>query len=186
MQAALEGLLFISGDNGLSLKQICEILEIDKEQAKMLIKELYNELDKESRGIKLEFLGEKFKLTTKRIHAKYFEKLVNVEQNSKLSESALEVLSIIAYKGPISRVQIDKIRGVSSSYTVRKLVLKNLIEECGKSEEAGRPNLYKVTDQFLNYFGLGSIKELPEIKEVETKTEDDNLDLFESRYEETI
>ena len=184
MQAALEGLLFISGDEGLDLKQIADILEIGKEEAKTLIQQLYDELDSDNRGIKLEYLGEKFKLTTKKCHAKYFEKLVKEDQESNLSESALEVLSIIAYKGPISRVQIDKIRGVGSTYTIRKLVLKNLIEDCGRSDEAGKPILYKITSQFLNYFGLGSIKELPEIKETETIEEE--KDLFETKYDEDI
>ena len=182
MQAALEGLLFISGDDGLDLKQITDILEIEKEEAKKLIQQLYDDLDNDNRGIKLEYLGEKFKLTTKKCHAKYFEKLVKEEQEAHLSEAALEVLSIIAYKGPISRVQIDKIRGVGSTYTIRKLILKNLIEDCGRSDEVGKPILYKVTNQFLNYFGLGSIKELPEIKEVEIPEEE--KDLFESKYSE--
>jgi len=182
MKAALEGLLFVIGDEGLSLKDIENVLEISDNEAKKLIKELYNDLNQDNRGIKLEYLGERFKLTTKREHAKYFEKLVQNEQNNKLSDAALEVLSIIAYSGPITRVDIDKIRGVSSAYIVRKLVLKNLIEECGKSEDIGRPMLYKVTNQFLNYFGLGSIKELPEIKEIEKKENNNNL--FETKYHE--
>ena len=182
MKAALEGLLFVIGDEGLTLKDIVTILEISEDDAKKLIKNLYNELNEDNRGIKLEYLGERFKLTTKVEHAKYFEKLVQNEQNNKLSDSALEVLSIIAYSGPITRVDIDKIRGVSSAYIVRKLVLKNLIEECGKSEDAGRPMLYRITNQFLNYFGLGSAKELPEIKEIEKTSDNENL--FETKYHE--
>ena len=182
MKAALEGLLFVIGDEGLTLKDIVTILEISEDDAKKLIKNLYNELNEDNRGIKLEYLGERFKLTTKAEHAKYFEKLVQNEQNNKLSDSALEVLSIIAYSGPITRVDIDKIRGVSSAYIVRKLVLKNLIEECGKSEDAGRPMLYRITNQFLNYFGLGSAKELPEIKEIEKTSDHENL--FETKYHE--
>ena len=182
MQAALEGLLFVIGDEGLNLKDITNILEITEDEAKIIIKNLYNELNQNTRGIKLEYLGEKFKLTTKKEHAKYFEKLVQNEQGNKLSDAALEVLSIIAYSGPITRVDIDKIRGVSSAYIVRKLVLKNLIEECGRSEDIGRPMLYKITNQFLNYLGLGSIKELPEIKELEKKDNNDNL--FDTKYHE--
>lgn len=182
MKAALEGLLFISGDDGLEIKQIVDILQINLDEAKALIKELYSDYLKSDRGIQIEFLGGKFKLTTKREHSNYYEKLVSSEQEHKLSQAALEVLSIIAYNQPISRVQVDKIRGVSSVYVVRKLVLKNLIEECGRSDEAGRPMLYKTTDQFLNYFGLGSVKELPKINEVEIDNKDYNL--FETRYKE--
>ena len=182
MLSALEGLLFVIGDEGLTLKDISNVLEISEDESKKIIKELYNELNQDNRGIALEYFGEKFKLTTKKEHAKYFEKLVQNEQNNKLSDAALEVLSIIAYSGPITRVDIDKIRGVSSAYIVRKLVLKNLIEECGKSEDIGRPMLYNVTNQFLNYFGLGSIKELPEIKKNKKKENNDNL--FETKYHE--
>ena len=182
MLSALEGLLFVIGDEGLTLEDITSILEISEDDAKKLINELYNELNHETRGIKLDYLGERFKFTTKAEHAKYFEKLVQNEQGNKLSDAALEVLSIIAYSGPITRVDIDKIRGVSSAYIVRKLVLKNLIEECGRSEDIGRPMLYKITNQFLNYLGLGSIKELPEIKEVEQKDNNDNL--FDTKYHE--
>ena len=123
MKAALEGLLFISGDNGLTLKQISEILEISIEESKLILKDLYIDYNSEKRGINLEFLGEHFKLTTKKEHKKYYEKLVIDEQSTKLSQSALEVLSIIAYNQPISRIQVDKIRGVNSSYVIRKLVL---------------------------------------------------------------
>lgn len=182
MKAALEGLLFISGDNGLTLKQISEILKINIDESKSLLKELYKDFSSVERGIKLEFLGGHFKLTTKEEHREFYEKLVAEEQNTRLSQSALEVLSIIAYNQPISRIQIDKIRGVNSSYVIRKLVLKNLIDDCGRSQEAGRPLLYKVTDNFLNYFGLGSINDLPEIEPVETKDEEKSL--FETRYNE--
>lgn len=182
MKSALEGLLFIIGDEGLTLKDIATILEISDDEAKKIIKELSNELNQETRGIALEYFGERFRLTTKTEHSKYFEKLVQNEQKNKLSDAALEVLSIIAYSGPVTRVDIDKIRGVSSAYIVRKLVLKNLIEECGKSEDIGRPTLYKITNQFLNYFGLASTKELPKIKEIEKKEDNDNL--FETKYHE--
>ena len=182
MQAALEGLLFVIGDDGLSLDDIKNILEIEENEAQKLIEELKKELDQEKRGINLEYLGEKYKLTTKAEHAKYFEKLVSTEQNNKLSDSALEVLSIIAYSGPITRVSIDKIRGVSSAYTIRKLVLKDLIEECGKSEDPGRPTLYRITNQFLNHFGLGSTNELPKIETEEKNSI--NTNLFETKYHE--
>lgn len=186
MIAALEGLLFICGDEGLTLKQISEVLDINKNEAKDLVQKLYNDLDNPNRGIKMEYLGGKFKLTTKIEHSKFYEKLVYNEQEKKLSESALQVLSIIAYNQPISRVQVDKIRGISSAYIFRKLLIKNLIEECGKSEEPGKPTLYKVTNIFLDYFGLGSIKDLPEIKKIEIEVDSTDKDLFQTKYNEEI
>ncbi len=180
MKSALEGLLFISGDEGLTLNQIKDILEINLDECKMILKDLYNDYQKQDRGISLEFLGGRFKLTTKKEHYKYYEKLVHNEQKSNLSQSALEVLSIIAYNQPISRIKIDKIRGVNSSYVIRKLILKNLIEDCGRSDEVGRPLLYRVTSNFLNYFGLGSIKDLPPIEKVENINSEQNI--FDIRY----
>ena len=181
MKAILEGLLFISGDEGLTINEIINVLEIDKEQIKKLIKELYNDYQSQDRGISLEFLGDHFKLTTKKEHKKYYEKLINDENNKALSNSALEVLSIIAYNEPISRSKIDEIRGVNSSYVIRKLLLNGLIEDKGRSDSPGRPLLYGVTAKFLDYFGLGSTKDLPELKAVEVK--DDEI-IFDTKYQE--
>ena len=107
--------------------------------------------------------------------------MVDEEASETLSNSALETLAIIAYNEPITRVTIDEIRGVSSAHIVRKLVFKNLIKEVGKSELPGRPILYGVTDQFLDYFGLSSTKELPKI-EIEENFEE--KELYDSKYNE--
>ena len=183
MKALIEGLLFVSGEDGLTLNELSNILNKDKEQVKEVIKELYNDYEDENRGIKLEYLGNHFKLTTKKEHKEYYKKLVEEEENSTLSQAALEVLAIIAYNEPITRIDVDNIRGVNSSYAIRKLMLKGLVEDVGRSEAAGRPKLYGVTTKFLDYFGLGTIDELPkiEIKENEIDTE---TNLFESKYKE--
>ena len=184
MKAIIEGLLFISGDEGLTLEQIKDILEIDINELKKLIKELYQDYQNEDRGIKLELLGNHFKLTTKQEHKDYYKKLIKDEESSKLSQAALETLSIIAYNEPISRLDIDEIRGVGSTYVIRKLVLKGLIEEKGKSDAPGRPTLYGITSNFLDYFGLGSTKELPEIKKKEIEKKEETNNLFETKYQE--
>ena len=104
------------------------------------------------------------------------------EANSLLSNAALETLAIIAYNGPVTRVEVDEIRGINSSHLVRKLLLKNLIKDVGRSDKPGRPILYNVTENFLDYFGLQSIEDLPKIEE---KVEEDlEKDLFESKYKE--
>ena len=180
MKAVVEGLLFLSGDDGISIDEICKIIDKDTNEVKKIIKELYNDYEDSNRGIRLEYLGEKFKLTTKPEHKDYYSKLVN-EENNALTDSSLEVLAIIAYRGPITRIDIDEIRGVNSSYIVRKLLIKGLIEEAGKSVAPGRPRLYKITNKFLDYFGLGNIEELPKL-EVEEIKQDDNL--FKSKYQE--
>ena len=109
--------------------------------------------------------------------------MLEEEENSTLSNSALETLAIIAYNAPITRSAIDEIRGVNSAYAVRKLLIMNLIEEVGRSELPGRPKLYNVTSKFLDYFGLGSIEDLPELNFKEKNVEEEKS-LFESRYKE--
>jgi len=185
MKAIVEGLLFLSGEDGLTLEEISNIIEKDIEDVKLLIKELYNDYINEERGIQIEFLGDHFKLTTKKEHKEYYKKLVIDDENSILSQSALETLAIIAYNAPITRIEIDNIRGVNSSYVVRKLLLKGLIEEVGRSEAPGRPRIYNVTPRFLDYFGLGSINELPKLEEKE-EIIDEEKSLFESKYKEDI
>lgn len=183
MKALIEGLLFVSGEDGLTLNELTNILNEDKDKIKQTIKELYNDYESKDRGIKLEYLGNHFKLTTKQEHKEYYKKLIEEEDKQALSQAALEVLAIIAYNEPITRIQIDDIRGVNSSYAIRKLMLKGLIEDVGRSEMAGRPKLYGVTTKFLDYFGLGTIDELPKI-EIEEKEVDTETNLFESKYKE--
>lgn len=182
-KAIIEGLLFISGDEGLSLEELTNITEKPEEETKMLIKELYKDYDKEDRGIQIEFLGNHFKLTTKVEHKEYYKKLVNEQENSLLGQSSLETLAIIAYNAPITRIEIDEIRGVNSSYVIRKLLLKGLIEEAGRAELPGKPRLYNVTSKFLDYFGLGSLEQLPKIN-VNENNDNNEKSLFESRYKE--
>lgn len=183
MKAIVEGLLFLSGEDGLTLEDISKVIEKDIEEVKSIIKELYNDYNNDSRGLQIEFLGNHFKLTTKKEHKEYYKKLVIDEENSILSQSALETLAIIAYNAPITRIDIDNIRGVNSSYVVRKLLLKGLIEEIGRSDAPGRPRLYNITPRFLDYFGLGSIDELPKLEEKQEILDDEKY-LFESKYKE--
>ncbi len=177
--AALEGLLFIVGEDGLDIKKIEDILEITYEELKQLIKELCEIYSNSNRGLQLLVLGNKLKLTTKQEHKNYYEKLI-MEDDSILSQAALETLAIIAYNEPITRVKIDEIRGIASSHMVRKLLSKNLIKEVGRSDLPGRPILYGVTDEFLDYFGLSSTQELPKLEEVEITEE--TKDLYTTRY----
>ena len=183
--AALEGLLFVVGDDGLSINQMMEILEIDHDEAIKLINELKEEYENKTRGIRLHFLGNTFKLTTKEEHKNYYQKLLINEENNTLSNSALETLAIVAYNEPITRVEVDEIRGVQTSQMIRKLVAKGLLKECGRSELPGRPILYKTTSEFLDYFGLSDISELPKITP-KSEQENNEVDLYHSKYEEEV
>ena len=183
--AALEGLLFVVGDDGLSLNQMMEILEVDHDEAIKLINELKEEYESNKRGIRLHFLGNTFKLTTKEEHKYYYQKLLVNEDNNTLSNSALETLAIVAYNEPITRVEVDEIRGVSTAQIMRKLVAKGLLKECGRSELVGHPILYKTTSEFLDYFGLQTIDDLPKIEKIDS-VKNDNIDLYKSKYQEEI
>ena len=180
----LEGLLFVQGDEGITLDSICEILEIEMDDAKELLLKLKESYENNERGLRIRFLGNAFKLTTKEEHKPYYQKLMTNSENNTLSASALEVLAIIAYNEPITRVEIDEIRGLSSDYTIRKLIAKGLVKEAGKSTMPGRPNLYKTTHEFLDYFGLATIKDLPKLEKQEEKHEE--KDLFTSIYKEQV
>ena len=182
MLGILEGLLFVMGDEGIELDKIKSVLEIDTNELNNLIVELKKEYNNVNRGLSIEEFGNKIKLTTKKEHKEYYEKLVAEESNAMLSNAALETLAIIAYNGPVTRIEVDEIRGINSSHLVRKLLLKNLIKDVGRSDAPGRPILYKVTDNFLDYFGLTSIEDLPKIEEI--VVEDTETDLFESKYKE--
>ncbi|MBE6154625.1 MAG: SMC-Scp complex subunit ScpB [Firmicutes bacterium] len=180
----LEGILFVVGDEGINLNSLCEIMEITNEEAKELLLTLKNNYEKEDRGIRISYLGDAFKLTTKEEHKEYYQKLIDNPDNNILSPSTLEVLAIIAYNQPITRVEVDEMRGVSSSHIIRKLVAKGLVKEAGKSKMPGRPNLYRTTHEFLDAFGLASLSELPEINE--NKDIDEETELFTSIYKEGI
>lgn len=179
----IEGLLFVTGEDGISKEDISKILEIEINEVDDLLNTLKNDLEKENRGLKLIYLGNKYKLSTKEEHKEYYELLVDKTISSTLSQSALETLAIIAYKQPISVGMIDEIRGVSSRDMVRKLLFRGLIDLAGRSDMPGKPMLYKTTDKFLDYFNLSTVEELPELQIPEEITEEEK-DLFISRYKE--
>lgn len=182
MEAVIEGLLYVQGDIGLTIKDIMNILEIDEDAAKRAVLSLKNYYDENKRGLRINFLGNTIKLTTREEHKEYYAKLLENPSSNGLSNSAIETLAVIAYNEPITRGEVDAFRGVDSSYVMRRLLAKGLIKECGKSDTPGRPILYKTTDEFLDYFGLASKEDLPSI---EMLTEDkEEKDLYTSIYKE--
>lgn len=190
-KAILEGLLFVVGEEGLTLDQIEDVLEIDEEVSKELLMELKKDYEEDNRGLRIDFLGNRFKLTTKFEHREYYQRLIENPESNLLSQSALETLAIIAYNEPITRIQVETIRGVNCTQIIRKLVAKGLIKESGRSDMPGRPILYETTSEFLDYFGLSTIEDLPDMKdfiaESETIEDDDKeSDLYTSKYKEEI
>ena len=189
-KAVLEGLLFVVGEDGLTFEQIEDVLDITEEEAKELLMELKKDYEDDNRGLRIDFLGNRFKLTTKFEHREYYQKLIENPDTNVLSQSALETLAIIAYNEPITRVEIDKLRGVGSVHMVRKLVAKGFIKEVGRSDLPGRPILYETTSEFLDYFGLATIDDLPDMRdfleENESVEEDNESDLYTSKYMEEV
>ncbi len=178
----IEGILFVVGDEGINLSTLCEIMSINETEAKDLLLKLKKSYEEKNRGLRISYLGDAFKLTTKQEHKEYYEKMVVNPETNTLSQAALEVLAIIAYNQPITRIEIDELRGVSCSHIIRKLLAKGLLKEAGKSDMPGRPNLYKTTSEFLDYFGLATINDLPEITRKDNDL--DNKELFTSIYKE--
>ena len=187
-KAILEGLLFVVGEDGLTLDQIEDVLELNEEESKELVTELKKDYEDKSRGLRIDFLGNRFKITTKFEHKEYYQKLIENPETNFLSQAALETLAIIAYNEPITRVQVDAIRGVGSASIIRKLVAKGFIKEMGRSDMPGRPILYETTNEFLDYFGLSSTKDLPDIEALleEQEETEENTDLYASKYIEEI
>ena len=185
-KAILEGLVFVVGEDGLTLDQIKEVLEISEDESKDLVSELKKDYEDKNRGLRIDFLGNRFKMTTKFEHKEYYQKLIENPETNFLSQAALETLAIIAYNEPITRVQVDSIRGVGSTSIIRKLVAKGFIKETGRSDMPGRPILYETTHEFLDYFGLSTIEDLPKIDDIldEVEEEDENSDLYTSKYVE--
>lgn len=183
LEAILEGLLFVVGDEGLTLEQISEILNIGNEDAKSLVSSLRERYESGERGIRITFLGNRFKLATKKEHQFFYQKLVERPDSNELSPAALECLAIVAYNEPITRIKLDEIRGVSSRDILKKLVAKGLLKEVGRSDQAGRPILYATTSQFCDYFGIAGKEDLPsfdietpQIAESDLYNNDKNVD----------
>jgi len=165
MKAIVEGLLFASGEEGASIKQLAKVLEISEETALHIIEELSYEYEHTERGFRIMNSKDIYHLTTKPEHSPYYKKFLATPQASRLSQAALETLAIIAYEQPITRIEIEEIRGVKSDRPVQTLLARALIEEVGRKDTVGRPILFGTTKEFLVYFGLTSLKELPPLPE---------------------
>lgn len=182
----LQGLLFVAGDDGITLEEASYILEIERSDVRQLFEELEKKLESEDSGLEILLTASHYKLVTKASLKPYIEKYAVSPYSSQLSQASLETLAIIAYKQPVTRIDIETIRGVQSSGSIQKLLLRDLIEEAGRLDSPGRPKLYKTTAYFMDYFGLESLDALPDAAELfDLDSEEanqlfrDNHDLFE-------
>ncbi len=160
--ARLEAILFALGDS-CELSRLCEALEIEKDEAIALLDELRKRYEDPASGLELLKLEDSYQIATKPSTYDTLIKIAKTPKRMSLSESVIETLSIIAYKQPITRVEIESIRGVNCEYAINRLTEYNLICELGRKDVPGRPILFGTTEEFLRSFGVKSIKDLPEI-----------------------
>lgn len=156
---AIEALLFVTNEP-LSIKAIAEILERSSYDVEVLLKEIKADCEREARGFCLQEVAGGYSFVTRPEYASYIEKLVKPRLNT-LTQAAMETLAIVAYKQPITRSEIDDIRGVKSDSALNTLIERTLIQEIGRKEGPGRPIIYGTTQDFLKHFGLKNIEELP-------------------------
>jgi len=166
MKAALEAMMFTWGEP-LPAKIAAEVFNEDWKEVYQCFQELKQEYEEQERGLRLREVEKAFQFVTATEYADYIERLCTPVKKRKLSQSALEVLAIIAYRQPVTKGEIDSIRGIKSDRVMEGLLNKELVREVGRTNGIGRPILYGTTDEFLKYFGFASIKELPEIDDIE-------------------
>ncbi|WP_426349415.1 SMC-Scp complex subunit ScpB [Alloiococcus sp. CFN-8] len=173
LMSAVESLLFVSGEP-LTLKEISSILKTNISYTEEILEALSSEYEEVSRGIKLISINNSYQLVTKPQNSDYIHELVKGNTRQFLSQASLETLAIVAYKQPITRIDIDEIRGVKSDSAVQNLLDKGLIKERGRLNVPGRPILYVTTDEFLRQFGLVDLEELPSLQELIEKYSQEN------------
>ena len=166
IEAAVEGILFASGEP-VHIDRICLAAELDRPTAELVLQKLMDYYSFERRGMRLLRLEDSWQLCSAPEYADVIRRAFEIRKPAKLSQPALEVLTIIAYYQPTTRAYVDQIRGVDSSYTVGLLQDRHLIEECGRLQVPGRPRLYRTTKAFLRAFHLNSLEDLPEMPGME-------------------
>lgn len=177
-KAAIEAILFSFGES-VELTKIAQAIDMDKETTENYLKEMIEEYIAEDRGVKIIELDNAYQMCTKE---EYYDCLIKIKSNPKkyvLTDVLLETLSIIAYKQPITRVEVERIRGVSSDHAVNRLIEYNLVQELGRLDAPGRPLLFGTTEEFLRSFGVQSIDELPVLKP-------DQIEEFKAQAEEEM
>lgn len=164
-KAIVEGLLFVSGSDGLTSKQMAAITELDEKTVEHILNELKYEYENAARGVQMLESEKHYYLASKPEHSDYYRKLRTNAHTSKLTQASLETLAIVAYNQPITRTEVEEIRGVKSDRPIQTILSRGLIEEVGRKNAIGRPMMFGTTIDFLTYFGLRSIDELPPLND---------------------
>jgi len=164
LSGIIEAILFVSGDP-VFIGDIASNLEIAQLDVEHAVEHIQKKYDEQHSGVRLHRFGKHIQLKTRECYAPYVEKMLQPIQRQSLSNAALETLAVVAYRQPVTRLDVEMVRGVKCDYSLQSLVNKNLIEVCGRKDTLGRPFLYRTTDEFLSHFGISSIEELPKPEE---------------------
>ena len=185
IKSAIESMMFVWGDP-LDIKEVADIFNVDKKEIYDLCKELQAEYEQEGRGIVIREVNKCFQFVTRPENIGYIERLCTPVKHKRLSQSALEVLAIIAYKQPVTKGEIEAVRGIKCDRVIEGLMKKELVAQLGRSDAVGRPMLYGTTDQFLMEFGFETLKDLPEIEDIEGVLDESDADSDDILYTEQI
>ena len=185
IKSAIESMMFVWGDP-LDIKEVADIFNVDKKEIYDLCKELQAEYEQEGRGIVIREVNKCFQFVTRSENIGYIERLCTPVKHKRLSQSALEVLAIIAYKQPVTKGEIEAVRGIKCDRVIEGLMKKELVAQLGRSDAVGRPMLYGTTDQFLMEFGFETLKDLPEIEDIEGVLDESDADSDDILYTEQI
>lgn len=168
VKGRIEAILFVAGEP-VSIKDLARVLQMGEKELSRVLKEIKDEYDYENRGFLLKRFGSHVQLATRPLYSGDVVRLLQPVQQQSLSQAAMETLAVVAYKQPVTRAEVEQIRGVKCDYSLQSLILKGLIEEAGRKDTIGRPIIYRTTDQFLSHFGIQSLEELPPMPEKETE-----------------
>ena len=166
IKSAIESMMFVWGEP-LAIKDIADIFNVDKKEIYDACKELQEEYEQEGRGIVIREVNKSFQFVTRKENLGYIERLCTPVRRRRLSQSALETLAIVAYKQPVTKGEIEAVRGIRCDRVLEGLMAKNLVTIVGRAETVGRPNLYGTTNEFLKQFEFESLKDLPKIEDLE-------------------
>ena len=178
IKSAIESMMFVWG-KPLDIKEIAEVLNENRNEIYVCCKELQDEYEREGRGIVIREVNRSFQFVTRKENIDYIERLCTPVKHKRLYQSALEVLAIIAYKQPVTKGEIEAVRGIKCDRVIEGLARKDLVAEVGRSDAVGRPILYGTTDEFLKQFGFETLKQLPDIEDIEGAMSDDEQEAFD-------
>ena len=183
---AIEGILFAAGEPVKAAK-LAAVLGCEIEEIENAVEELKTEYNEDERGFNIIDIREGYQICSRPVYYNYIQEILGEQRNQPLSNAAMEALAIIAYKQPVTRGQIERIRGVNSDGSVNRLYERSLIEECGRLDAPGKPILYRTTDTFLRCFGLRSPDELPymDFSKFEADAQGEQLEITEDNISET-